>query len=432
MDDNAVLGGLAALLLLHLAHDGGDEGVPVVQTNLEGLLVVDVGDFDQSLEQEDQGLTVVGVALDDALAEVLQEVGAANAELGVEGLPEKPHAGRNVLGVVVVHRSQGEHGHLGHELRPHGGHPRREGLHLLGGEREAGDLSQTLGALDSVNHRVPEVVEQKVDENDAERSPDSLGVADGAVQHKEADVKNLPEVRGHARGQPLHGAALHMVLAKVKQLLAEHVEQPHVVLAEALRHLRGAADLGDEALPAVRPLALHDLNQRLVQLGQEVALAVARLIVHAYVDHQLRNVAADAEAVVRRQHVPPRLDAALQHLEREEFGVYVARVSQNHRDVLPALWEVAELLQDLVRHLAVLPTARVEHGVDHGVQQRDRRLIEHPRGVEQNVRVTHGVSPFVRYCGATDPDGREPSRLVPCGFEVVPVHWQRCCAFLTQ
>ena len=58
----------------------------------------------------------------------------------------------------------------------------------------------------------------------------------------------------------------HLTRAEIEDLLAEKFQDDHVVLAQGLVGLGCANDVGDEALPVLRPLPLKNGDQDEVEL----------------------------------------------------------------------------------------------------------------------------------------------------------------------
>mmetsp|Transcript_60117 Transcript_60117/g.172612 ORF Transcript_60117/g.172612 Transcript_60117/m.172612 type:complete len:331 (+) Transcript_60117:2619-3611(+) len=180
------------------------------------------------------------------------------------------------------------------------------------------------------------------------------------VDRRELCVQRILQLRHLLRG--------HVRLAKAKHLFAQEVENSEVVLAKRLVRLRRAANVRDETLPRVRPLLLHDVNQRLVQLRKEVLLCDREVLVGGDLDHQLDNVVFDTALLLIRQDPPSGGYHVFEHVQREELRVGTLRAGQDRVDGPPRLRVCLQLRQDLMGHHPLRMISRVHerhHVVEH-------------------------------------------------------------------
>ena len=69
---------------------------------------------------------------------------------------------------------------------------------------------------------------------------------------------HLRELRAHRVLQVLGLGLGHLAGAEIEHLLAQQLEDHHVVLAQRFVRLRGPDDVRDETLPILRPLPEYD------------------------------------------------------------------------------------------------------------------------------------------------------------------------------
>ena len=64
----------------------------------------------------------------------------------------------------------------------------------------------------------------------------------------------------------------HLALGKIKHLLAQQLENLHVVLAQRLGRAARPHNVGNEGGPLAGPLLLENLHEHAVELGHQLAL----------------------------------------------------------------------------------------------------------------------------------------------------------------
>ena len=191
----------------------------------------------------------------------------------------------------------------------------------------------------------------------------------------------------------------HLRLPKGKNLLAEHVQNSEIILAQQLACFAGAAKVWDKVLPGMWPLLLHDVDQRLIQLGQEMLLRRGKMLVRGNLDDELHDVVLDSSFLRVRQNHPPGANHILQHVQCEELGVRTLRRGQYRVYGEPGVRVHLHLRQHLVREfpLRLVPGVHQGHHVVQHLYPRavpgllkskqQRRVKGQPRGTAR-----HGIS----------------------------------------
>jgi hypothetical protein len=95
-----------------------------------------------------------------------------------------------------------------------------------------------------------------------------------------------------------------LVFGEVKDLLAEQLENLHVVLAEDLGGLGAPHEVGDEGGPVVRPFLFEDLNEGEVEFGDEDLFFGERGFVGGELDHFSHYVCFDALTLFWGEDLP--------------------------------------------------------------------------------------------------------------------------------
>lgn len=96
----------------------------------------------------------------------------------------------------------------------------------------------------------------------------------------------------------------HLILRVIEDLLAEHLENIEIILANAHVLGGGLADIVDEGTPGGVPLVLHDLHQNRVKFRQDVMHRLRQALHRAVLQDQLHHVPPQGCTLVLRQSQP--------------------------------------------------------------------------------------------------------------------------------
>mmetsp|Transcript_30559 Transcript_30559/g.79180 ORF Transcript_30559/g.79180 Transcript_30559/m.79180 type:complete len:441 (-) Transcript_30559:257-1579(-) len=293
-------------VVVELVVEPAAEDVPELEANLEGLFVGGPAEVHEVLEGSchhvRDGL--------DSCHVVLQKRSEHQCQLIVEDLPEQP-----------LIRSVHQLGQLLHG-RKHGNfvHHQREASHQVlvvlphPTVIQGCDLVQALDAADAEIGGVPEALHKDPDEvglkNESQRNPlhkrgqsvqsgvqqrilDGPRRGDVRLENEHAQLVNRLKLVAQRLLQLQIFPCCKIILPKIENLLADHRQDPQVVLTKCLVALPGRANVRDESCPLRRPLPLHDLYQGLIEFGQEVPLGPGGLLVGSEPHYSVHHVCLD-------------------------------------------------------------------------------------------------------------------------------------------
>mmetsp|Transcript_19867 Transcript_19867/g.75095 ORF Transcript_19867/g.75095 Transcript_19867/m.75095 type:complete len:307 (+) Transcript_19867:2325-3245(+) len=146
-----------------------------------------------------------------------------------------------------------------------------------------------------------------------------------------------------------------LVRPEEKHLLAQQLQDAHVILADLLIVPAELYDLRDEVRPLLGPLLLHNLHEHQVHLVEEGGLIRRRFPVLAQPRDDRDDVLLHAGAMLHRHGLPLRLNGLLQNLRREDLRSEAFPLLNDRGHRLPHALMLLQLDHDVVR----LPRARV-------------------------------------------------------------------------
>mmetsp|Transcript_1810 Transcript_1810/g.4485 ORF Transcript_1810/g.4485 Transcript_1810/m.4485 type:complete len:410 (-) Transcript_1810:485-1714(-) len=207
----------------------------------------------------------------------------------------------------------------------------------------------------------------------------------GMLEDEEAELEDELELAVEGLLEALDLFRDHLIPGKVEDLLRKQLEYLHVVLAEHLRALGRADQVGDEALPVVRPLVLENLDEREVELSDEDPLRLHGGFVLRHFDNFPHYVRFDPLPLVGWEDFPSRLDGIVQHLQSEEPRIGIRGLLDDPVRLLPQVRRFLQLHERLVGRSPVRAD-RIVGRADHLIQQRDIKVPIAGAGRKQLLR----------------------------------------------